>query len=172
MSGAITMTCKAALFSLACVACVAGGAPAAAQAQGMMDNGMMGRGGMMGGGMMNGASARHAYTMRHGLPEAYAKLANPLPASPENIAAGRRLYEQACAACHGATGYGDGPAGGALNPRPADLARLVRMPIAGDGYLYWAIAEGGAPFSTAMPAMKDTWKPGDIWKVILYLRTL
>ena len=75
--------------------------PAAACAQGMMgDRGMMG-GGMMNGGMMNGASPRQVYFMRHGLPEQYAKMANPLPASAKNIDAGKALYGQACAACHG-----------------------------------------------------------------------
>lgn len=146
--------------------------PAAAWAQGMMgDRGMMG-GGMMNGGMMNGSSPRHVYFMRHGLPEKYAKMTNPLPASAQNIDAGKALYGQVCTVCHGPAGRGDGPVGKGMNPPPADLARTVRMPIASDGYLYWSISEGGSAFSTAMPAMKGNWEPEQIWQVILYLRTL
>lgn len=144
-------------------------APVAGWAQGMMGGG---GDGMMGGRMMNGASPRHVYFMRHGLPPPYADMRNPLPAGAENIAAGKQLYDRNCAVCHGAKGRGDGEGAMTLNPRPSDLASIVRMPMARDGYLYWSIAEGGAPFNTAMPAMKDTLQPVDIWKIILYLRTL
>ena len=37
---------------------------------------------------------------------------------------GRDLYYDFCVSCHGWTGTGDGPAGGALKTRPADLTRL------------------------------------------------
>ena len=37
---------------------------------------------------------------------------------------GKRLFDAHCAACHGAMGQGDGAAGAALDPRPADLTRL------------------------------------------------
>ena len=38
--------------------------------------------------------------------------------------AGEILYRRYCAACHGTHGNGDGPAGAALCPPPADLTRL------------------------------------------------
>lgn len=152
---------------------VLGLAPAVAFAQGMMgDRGMMNGHGVMDGGMMGKHSPRHRYFMRHGLPAAYAKMANPLAASKKNIAAGKALYGQVCVVCHGAAGRGDGPVGKGMNPPPADLARMMHMPMASDGYLYWSIAEGGAQFGTSMPAMKGNWKPDQIWQVILYLRTL
>ena len=68
----------------------------------------MGRG--MGPGMMGGGpSARHFYVMHHGIDPQYAALRNPLPRSAANVAAGKKLYEQNCAVCHGAAGRGDGP---------------------------------------------------------------
>jgi mono/diheme cytochrome c family protein len=130
--------------------------------------GMMGGGGM---GMMGNAPARHMYVMRHGLDSKYAGMRNPLPASAENINAGKLLFEQYCAACHGPTGRGDGEAGKSLSPPPADLTRLSRMPIASDGFIYWTIAEGGVALNTAMPAMKEALKESDIWKLVLYLRS-
>src|SRR5437868_6103555 len=37
---------------------------------------------------------------------------------------GESLYRRLCASCHGVSGRGDGPAGAALCPRPANLTRL------------------------------------------------
>lgn len=42
-------------------------------------------------------------------------------AAPELASAAAKFFEQTCAACHGMTGRGDGPAAVALNPKPADL---------------------------------------------------
>jgi hypothetical protein len=39
-----------------------------------------------------------------------------------------------------------------------------------DPFMYWAIAEGGAQFGTAMPAFKDTLSSDGIWAVIAYVR--
>src|SRR5437016_12549164 len=33
---------------------------------------------------------------------------NPVAATPESLATGKRLYDRLCADCHGATGRGDG----------------------------------------------------------------
>lgn len=40
------------------------------------------------------------------------------------IARGRKLFNQYCAACHGLTGKGDGPAAAALKEAPADLTAI------------------------------------------------
>ena len=143
-------------------------------AAGMMDGTGMGMGMMRGQGMgmMGGPQVRHRYFMRNGPGSEYAGKINPLPATAGNIKDGKALYGQYCTACHGAEGYGDGAASSSLTPPPANLARIVKMPIASDDFLYWSIAEGGAQFKTAMPAMKGSLKEGDIWKIILYLRSL
>lgn len=162
------------LLGMLCLAPALACAPMA-HAQGMMGDGMSGRGMMNGGmmgGMMNGTSPRHAYFMRHGVPPAYAKMSNPLAATDKNIVAGKARFEQVCASCHGPAGRGDGEGGRGLTPPPADLARTVHMPMGSDGFLYWSIAEGGAPFGSSMPAMKEAWTPEEIWQVILYLRSL
>jgi hypothetical protein len=44
------------------------------------------------------------------------------------------------------------------------------MPQTVDEYLLWAIAEGGRPFGTAMPAFKDALTREQIWQIITYMR--
>lgn len=39
-----------------------------------------------------------------------------------DVAAGKAKYDMFCTSCHGATGKGDGPIGGALNPKPRDFS--------------------------------------------------
>jgi mono/diheme cytochrome c family protein len=85
---------------------------------------------------------------------------------------GKALYQTNCATCHGASGVGDGVAGTNLNPRPADIARFSKMPMASDSYLYWTIAEGGAPVKSAMPPFKAQLEELEIWQIITYLRNL
>jgi high-affinity iron transporter len=44
-----------------------------------------------------------------------------MPAGPPDLEEGATLFRQSCAACHGASGRGDGPAAAALNPKPASF---------------------------------------------------
>ena len=127
---------------------------------------------MHGHGMMGQSVVRHQFVMQHGIEEKYAGMKNPIAPSAKSLADGRLLYQQHCTMCHGNTGLGDGEAGKSLDPPPADIAATGKMPFATDGYLYWSIAEGGAPLGTSMPAFKATLNSGQIWKVILYLRQL
>lgn len=140
------------------------------QTGGMMGGGMMG-GGMMGGGYRGGSMARHHTAMMGGVPAPYDKLENPLPRTSATVDRGAAVYGAACAACHGATGLGDGAAAANLTPRPANLAWLSGMPMSRwDGFMYWTIAEGGASFGTAMPSFKATLPKADIWAVIAYIQ--
>lgn len=45
------------------------------------------------------------------------------PATPQKDS-GEALYKEFCAACHGATGRGDGPAAAGLARKPADLTGI------------------------------------------------
>jgi mono/diheme cytochrome c family protein len=73
------------------------------------------------------------------------------------IVRGERVYQADCAACHGATGQGDGPAAGALPVHPADLTarRLLEY---SDGDLFWLAGHAVAT------------RDEDRWDLIDYLR--
>lgn len=127
---------------------------------------------MAGRGPMNMSMARHRFVMRNGVPQAYAGKTNPLEPTEAHTARGKQRYKTHCASCHGASGHGDGDAGASLDPRPANIARFSKMRMASDEYLYWTIAEGGAPLGTAMPPFKAALDSDQIWEIILYLRTM
>ncbi|HTE86622.1 MAG TPA: CopD family protein, partial [Dehalococcoidia bacterium] len=97
----------------------------------------------------------------------YTLLANPVPVSNDSVAAGKSLYMQNCAVCHGDTGHGDGPAARALNPQPFDLT--VHVGLHADGVL-WGWITDGIP-RTAMLAWKDKLTDTQRWQLVDFLRT-
>ncbi len=153
---------------------VAGGMLTATLAWSQMGTGrgMGGPGMMMGPGAAGLSMARHHLAMMNGVDPKYAHARNPLVADAANLRAGKALFEKNCASCHGSAGRGDGPASKGLNPAPSDLTVAVKTPIAGDAYLDWTISEGGVPVKSAMPPFKTILSTDDIWKLVLYLRTL
>jgi mono/diheme cytochrome c family protein len=149
------------IFGVALLVCL--GAVAEAQMHGRHGEPMRGQGASM---------VRHHFVHSQGLDEQYASKGSPLAPTADELANGRLLFERNCASCHGAAGAGDGEAGAALDPPPADLARASRLPIATDAYLYWTIAEGGMPVGSAMPPFKAVLSESEIWQVVAHLRTL
>jgi mono/diheme cytochrome c family protein len=122
--------------------------------------------------MGHSSMQRRRQAMMAGVPVPYRGMVDPLPSSPAVIAAGKDSYGVHCAVCHGAEGEGDGAAGSALSPPPANLRALLHSPTARDDYLMWAISSGGAEFGTGMPAFKDALPEDARWKIVRYLRTL
>jgi hypothetical protein len=114
--------------------------------------------------------ARHDYFVRKNVPLVYRGRHNPFKTTIGNVVEGARVYDLRCAICHGMMGVGDGEAGEKLDVPPADLGRSLGEPLYRDDFFYWSIAEGGAQFHTDMPAFKNDLKPGEIWKVILFMR--
>lgn len=73
------------------------------------------------------------------------------PPAAVSQASGRAFYMDYCAACHGASGRGDGPAAAGLTARPADLTQLTArnggtfpvLPVMGKIYGYSQGRGGG-----------------------------
>lgn len=100
------------------------------------------------------------------VPADFAGKTNPLGA--DAATAGAEVFKTNCAACHGDTGLGDGPAGAALDPAPKNLAELQAQ--AGDDYLFWRITTGKE--GTSMVPWKGILTEEQIWQVVAFLRTL
>jgi mono/diheme cytochrome c family protein len=96
-------------------------------------------------------------------------------AEPELLALGKRLYDAQCAACHGATGRGDGEAAYLVYPKPRDFTtatyRLVstweRVPT--DEDLYLTISRGMP--GSAMPSWGHLGED-ERWGLVHYVKSL
>ena len=92
-----------------------------------------------------------------------------VPYTALSVARGHELYRAQCAACHGASGYGDGPAAPGLTPKPADLtARHAADHTVGD--MYWWLTHGKA--GTSMPGFAGRLAEEDRWDLINFSRAL
>jgi mono/diheme cytochrome c family protein len=71
------------------------------------------------------------------------KWKNPMPATPDNIAKGKELFngKATCFTCHGNEGRGDGPAGAALDPSPRNFHN-PKLKAKTDGEFNWVIHNG------------------------------
>src|SRR5690625_4381831 len=90
------------------------------------------------------ASSTQVANQAHALAAALLK-AYPIPTAPDHapdLARGAMLYRSHCAACHGATGHGDGPAGLKLDPRPVDFSNQARADQRSPLSLYEVISHG------------------------------
>ena len=105
-------------------------------------------------------------------PDDLYNVANPEQATPERIAAGRKLYDKganpACEMCHGLKGDGKGAIATQFLPRPRDFTCADVLQEIPDGQLFWIIRNGSP--DTGMPAYKKL-TDAQIWQIILYLRT-
>ena len=102
------------------------------------------------------------------VPAREARRANPVASDEKSIAAGKKLYVQECADCHGGAGRGDGPGARDLEldaPMP-DLSQ-AKMWKQTDGALFFKITEGREP----MPGMEDL-SEEQRWHLVNYVRTL
>ncbi len=93
---------------------------------------------------------------------------NPVPDVPDQVAAGRTIYQTKCAICHGPRARGDGPAALTMVPKPFDLT--VHVPLHAEGEIFYFVSEGVA--GTQMPAWKEQLSETERWQVIRYLTDL
>jgi high-affinity iron transporter len=93
-----------------------------------------------------------------------------LPTQPIDLAQGRTIYQNTCAACHGARGLGDGPGAKGMNPPPPAIGSAGAMADASPALLYRVISVG-VP-GTQMPAWGNTLAPQQRWNVVAYLHSL
>ena len=150
---------------IAVLGLVLGGAVwAAGQEQGQMG----GRGGMMGGVTMGQSGMGRGMMESNGMMRTNSS-------SPQQKAPGAASnYSNYCASCHGATGKGDGPAAGALFPKPKNFAECKRMAVISDETLFKATKDGGPSvrLSPIMPAWGGSLTDQQIHDLVGYIRSL
>ena len=93
-------------------------------------------------------------------PRQAAARSNPLPAAPEIVGGGRKLFIRHCAECHRGDGQG--------SRRAADLLLPV-VQEQSDGALFWKISNGNP--RRGMPGWGRLPEP-QRWQLVLYVRAL
>lgn len=92
-----------------------------------------------------------------------------VPATPPDPAGAAPLYAAQCAACHGPTGRGDGPAAASLEPPPIAFTDATRAGQRSLLALYEAISQGiQGTAMTSFSALSEA----DRWALALYVGTL
>ena len=104
-------------------------------------------------------------------PEGYeaagSAIKNPLERSELNLTEGKRLYENYCTHCHGATGQGDGLVVQNNGPKPPayNSEALKDLTV---GKMYHSVHWG----KNMMGSHSSQLTPTQIWKVIMYIHSL
>lgn len=92
------------------------------------------------------------------------------PATPSQIEKGEKIYQTSCAACHGTTGKGDGPAAAALPNKPADFTNSFHSSFYSDRGRIHIIKKGVT--GTPMVSWEKSLSEEDIQAVYYYVRSL
>jgi mono/diheme cytochrome c family protein len=95
------------------------------------------------------------------------ELHNPLERSNANMTEGKRLYENYCTHCHGATGDGNGPVIQRNGPKPPayNSDQLKDLP---EGKMYHTTEYG----KNMMGSHASQLLASQRWKIIMYVQTL
>jgi mono/diheme cytochrome c family protein len=102
------------------------------------------------------------------VPPEIAKASNPVKATPESIAQGKKKFSIDCAMCHGKSGDGKGDLAIDMNLKIPDYHDPATLKDKTDGELFYIIEKGKGD----MPAEGDRAKKDDIWNLVNYIRSL
>jgi len=98
---------------------------------------------------------------------------DPLPVTEQNLLRGKEIFLDRCVGCHGLSGDGKGPGASFLSPPPADFTNADDACCGGDtgpGDFYYRILRGWP--GTAMENFGDRLSVDDIWRVVLFIKTI
>jgi cytochrome c oxidase cbb3-type subunit 2 len=99
--------------------------------------------------------------------------ANPLPITESNLLRGKEIFQERCVGCHGLEGDGHGPAEPFLSPTPLPFDDEDDQCCGGDtspGDFYYRVLRGWP--GTAMENFGDRLTVNDIWRVVMFLKTI
>jgi mono/diheme cytochrome c family protein len=99
-----------------------------------------------------------------------AKLKNPVAATTESVANGAAIFAKQCAACHGATGKGDGAMAAKLKSKPADLTDAEWKHGPSDGEIFTLIRDGAK--NAGMKAFRGALTDRQMWDLVNYIRSV
>ena len=101
-------------------------------------------------------------------PASGAERKNPVKATPEGLAAIKKLYGYDCAMCHGATGDGKGDVAASMNLTLKSWRDAAALSGISDGDMYDLISKGKGK----MIGEGDRLTPEKTWTMVHYVRSL
>ncbi len=107
-----------------------------------------------------GHTTRPYFTELAKVPEKDRSRSNPLAGDPDAVDAGRKLFEQHCAECHGSSAVGG---------RKGPSLRLEPVRTATEGSLFWVLTNGVV--RRVMPVWSRLPEP-QRWQIVSYLKSL
>ncbi len=102
------------------------------------------------------------------IPEEAVHQANPVKATSESIAGGKRWYGYDCAMCHGKDGDGKGEVGADMKLNVSDFTDPATLKARTDGELFYIIKTGKGD----MPPEGARLKANELWDLVNYIRSL
>ncbi len=102
------------------------------------------------------------------VPDASAKVKNPIATDAASIAEGKSLYSTHCKSCHGSKGLGDGTKAAQLKTEPGDFTS-AQFQSQSDGELFYKTTEGRDDMPNFKKKLPDA---EDRWSLVNYMRTL
>ena len=102
------------------------------------------------------------------VPADKAKVANAVKTSPASVTAGKALWNQHCASCHGKTGLGDGTKAAQSETAPPDFSKAAFQGQT-DGAIFFKTSEGRGDMPSFKKKIADQ---EDIWNLVNFMRSL
>jgi mono/diheme cytochrome c family protein len=88
---------------------------------------------------------------------------SPVPATPENLMEGAKLYREYCSVCHGVKGAAPSPTALGMNPPPPQLFQKKGVTDDPVGETYWKVSNGIR--LTGMPGYGQSLSSTQLWQV-------
>jgi mono/diheme cytochrome c family protein len=112
-------------------------------------------------------STKGATTPYYTVPVEAARKENPVSATPESLARGKKQYGYDCAMCHGKEGNGKGDVAVDMKLGMHDETNPATLKDRSDGELFYIIKKG----KDQMPPEGDRVKDERIWDMVNYVRS-
>jgi len=104
-------------------------------------------------------------------------LQNPVAATPDSLAKGKKFFDKLCADCHGEKGDGVSEVAAAMGSgevKPPDLTDDIWERGSTDGEIFVSIRDGVGGGAAAMKGLNG--RPGvgpqEMWQIVNYVRSL
>ena len=95
---------------------------------------------------------------------------SPLTVDATVLAAGKKLFNDHCAKCHGLHGKGDGPEGDESHQEDMDLTVASRAAKNPDGVVFYKIWNGRS--SSKMPPLSKELTKDQVWQIVAYVQSM